>query len=100
MVSFLFPIVLHYFKFHRAFSPHFLNLDVCEECLHVECCVTGGADGVTATNTVSGMMGLKADGVPWPNVGQGKRTTYGGVSGKDAHNTHKALYLGYHNRLC
>ncbi|KAM3865561.1 dihydropyrimidine dehydrogenase [NADP(+)] [Diretmus argenteus] len=41
----------------------------------------GGADGVTATNTVSGMMGLKADGSPWPGVGPGKRTTYGGVSG-------------------
>uniref|UniRef100_UPI0025AE0F18 dihydropyrimidine dehydrogenase [NADP(+)] isoform X1 n=1 Tax=Doryrhamphus excisus TaxID=161450 RepID=UPI0025AE0F18 len=41
----------------------------------------GGADGVTATNTVSGMMGLKADGSPWPSVGAGKRTTYGGVSG-------------------
>lgn len=41
----------------------------------------GGADGVTATNTVSGLMGLKADGSPWPSVGSGKRTTYGGVSG-------------------
>ncbi|KAG7272211.1 hypothetical protein CRUP_035738, partial [Coryphaenoides rupestris] len=41
----------------------------------------GGADGVTATNTVSGMMGLKADASPWPGVGAGKRTTYGGVSG-------------------
>uniref|UniRef100_A0A8C4DAF7 Dihydropyrimidine dehydrogenase [NADP(+)] n=1 Tax=Dicentrarchus labrax TaxID=13489 RepID=A0A8C4DAF7_DICLA len=43
--------------------------------------ISCGADGVTATNTVSGMMGLKADGVPWPSVGKGKRTTYGGVSG-------------------
>ena len=42
----------------------------------------GGADGVTATNTVSGLMGLKADGTPWPAVGIGKRTTYGGVSGR------------------
>ncbi|XP_053771780.1 dihydropyrimidine dehydrogenase [NADP(+)] isoform X2 [Desmodus rotundus] len=41
----------------------------------------GGADGVTATNTVSGLMGLRADGTPWPAVGAGKRTTYGGVSG-------------------
>lgn len=41
----------------------------------------GGADGVTATNTVSGLMGLKANGTPWPAVGFGKRTTYGGVSG-------------------
>ncbi|GAA6087073.1 dihydropyrimidine dehydrogenase a, tandem duplicate 1 [Tachysurus ichikawai] len=42
----------------------------------------GGADGVTATNTVSGLMGLKADGSPWPGIGRDKRTTYGGVSGK------------------
>ncbi|MED6258715.1 hypothetical protein ATANTOWER_011334, partial [Ataeniobius toweri] len=41
----------------------------------------GGADGVTATNTVSGLMSLKADGSPWPSVGVSKRTTYGGVSG-------------------
>ncbi|XP_036441571.1 dihydropyrimidine dehydrogenase a, tandem duplicate 1 [Colossoma macropomum] len=41
----------------------------------------GGADGVTATNTVSGLMGLKADGSPWPGIGRDKRTTYGGVSG-------------------
>nr|AAH80003.1 MGC81821 protein [Xenopus laevis] len=41
----------------------------------------GGADGVTATNTVSGLMGLKADATPWPAVGSGSRTTYGGVSG-------------------
>ncbi|OQV18065.1 Dihydropyrimidine dehydrogenase [NADP(+)] [Hypsibius exemplaris] len=41
----------------------------------------GGADGVTATNTVSGLMGLRADGSAWPAVGQEKRTTYGGVSG-------------------
>lgn len=41
----------------------------------------GGADGVTATNTVSGLMGLRADGTPWPAVGTEKRTTYGGVSG-------------------
>ncbi|CAG0923845.1 unnamed protein product, partial [Notodromas monacha] len=41
----------------------------------------GGADGVTATNTVSGLMGLNASGSPWPAVGKEKRTTYGGVSG-------------------
>ncbi|CAG0921810.1 unnamed protein product, partial [Notodromas monacha] len=38
----------------------------------------GGADGVTATNTVSGLMGLNASGSPWPAVGKEKRTTYGG----------------------
>lgn len=41
----------------------------------------GGATGVTAINTVSGLMGVKANGIPWPAVGNENRTTYGGVSG-------------------
>ena len=41
----------------------------------------GGADGVTAINTVSGLMGLNSKGHAWPAVGNEKRTTYGGVSG-------------------
>ncbi|XP_074118859.1 dihydropyrimidine dehydrogenase [NADP(+)] [Sminthopsis crassicaudata] len=41
----------------------------------------GGANGVTATNTVLGLMGLRADATPWPAIGVGKRTTYGSVSG-------------------
>lgn len=41
----------------------------------------GKADGVTAINTVSGLMGLRADATPWPAVGLNKSTTYGGVSG-------------------
>jgi len=41
----------------------------------------GGADGVTATNTVSGLMGLQASGAPWPAIGAQKKTTYGGMSG-------------------
>ncbi|EGG13663.1 dihydropyrimidine dehydrogenase [Cavenderia fasciculata] len=41
----------------------------------------GGATGVTAINTVSGLMGLKGDSNAWPAVGSEKRTTYGGVSG-------------------
>lgn len=43
----------------------------------------GGADGVTAINTVSGLMGLKGDdeGTAWPSIGKEKKTTYGGVSG-------------------
>lgn len=41
----------------------------------------GGATGVTAINTVSGMMGLTSAGEPWPRVGAEKLTTYGGVSG-------------------
>ena len=45
------------------------------------CVVPGGADGVTATNTVSGLMKLNTDGTAWPRVGTEHRTTYGGVSG-------------------
>ncbi|XP_041064626.1 dihydropyrimidine dehydrogenase [NADP(+)]-like [Carcharodon carcharias] len=41
----------------------------------------GGANGVTATNTVSGLIGVLADGTPVPAVGRDRRTTYGGVSG-------------------
>lgn len=41
----------------------------------------GGADGVSAINTLSGLMGLKADASPWPAVGRDRLTTYGGVSG-------------------
>lgn len=51
----------------------------------------GGADGVTATNTVSGLMGLNADGIPWPSIGQAKRTTYGGMSGR-CHLAHCSLF--------
>ena len=43
--------------------------------------LSGGADGVTAINTVSGMMTVKSDARAWPRVGVEKRTTYGGVSG-------------------
>eukprot|EP01065_Artemidia_motanka_P041297 TRINITY_DN5330_c2_g2_i1.p1 TRINITY_DN5330_c2_g2~~TRINITY_DN5330_c2_g2_i1.p1 ORF type:complete len:1049 (+),score=337.60 TRINITY_DN5330_c2_g2_i1:92-3238(+) len=41
----------------------------------------GGATGVTAINTVSGLQHLRMDGSPWPAVGKAKRTTYGGMSG-------------------
>jgi dihydropyrimidine dehydrogenase (NADP+) len=41
----------------------------------------GGADGVTAINTISSLMHLKGNAVPWPAVGAGKKTTYGGMSG-------------------
>lgn len=45
------------------------------------CRSIGKADGVSAINTVSGLMSLRADGTPWPAVGTDRRTTYGGVSG-------------------
>mmetsp|Transcript_20053 Transcript_20053/g.32608 ORF Transcript_20053/g.32608 Transcript_20053/m.32608 type:complete len:1074 (-) Transcript_20053:234-3455(-) len=41
----------------------------------------GGADGVTAINTVSGLMHLNSEAKAWPNVGSEARTTYGGISG-------------------
>lgn len=41
----------------------------------------GGANGVTAVNTVSGLMSIRPDGRPWPAVGKEAKTTYGGVSG-------------------
>jgi dihydropyrimidine dehydrogenase (NADP+) len=46
-----------------------------------EAAYRGGADGVTAINTVSGLMHLTPDSNPWPFVGTEKKTTYGGVSG-------------------
>ena len=42
---------------------------------------TGKANGVTATNTVSGLMTLTGDASAWPRIGKEKKTTYGGVSG-------------------
>lgn len=59
-----------------------LTVDLLKFLVNVHVIFIGGANGVTATNTVSGLMGLKADGTPWPAVGTGKRTTYGGVSGR------------------
>ncbi|CAL8076236.1 unnamed protein product [Calicophoron daubneyi] len=41
----------------------------------------GGADGVTATNTVSSLVELKGNAHAWPHVGKDERTTYGGLSG-------------------
>lgn len=41
----------------------------------------GGATGVTAINTVSGLMGFRSNGEPWPSVGADRLTTYGGMSG-------------------
>lgn len=46
-----------------------------------EAAFKGKADGVSAINTVSGLMSLKPNAEPWPAVGMEKRTTYGGVSG-------------------
>ncbi|TSK34839.1 Dihydropyrimidine dehydrogenase [NADP(+)] [Bagarius yarrelli] len=62
--------------FFAKLTPNVTNIVDIAKAAH-----EGGADGVTATNTVSGLMGLKADGSPWPGIGRNKLTTYGGVSG-------------------
>jgi len=41
----------------------------------------GGADGVTAINTISALMGVQGTANVWPAVGTQQRTTYGGLSG-------------------
>uniref|UniRef100_A0A7S1KR95 dihydropyrimidine dehydrogenase (NADP(+)) n=1 Tax=Percolomonas cosmopolitus TaxID=63605 RepID=A0A7S1KR95_9EUKA len=46
-----------------------------------EAAIKGGADGCTATNTVSGLMSLNRKGEAWPRIGEKKLTTYGGMSG-------------------
>ena len=64
-------------------TPVFAKLtpNVTEITYIAEAAQRGGADGVTATNTVSGLMGLEEDGKAWPNVGEEGKTTYGGFSG-------------------
>jgi dihydropyrimidine dehydrogenase (NADP+) len=63
--------------------PFFAKLtpNVTDITVIAEAAKEGGADGVTATNTVSGLMGLTGKGSAWPAVGVEQRTTYGGVSG-------------------
>ncbi|CAI9740097.1 dehydrogenase [NADP(+)]-like isoform X1 [Octopus vulgaris] len=58
-----------------------LTPNVTDIALIAEAAKEGEADGVTATNTVSGLMGIKPDGTPWAAVGKKRATTYGGVSG-------------------
>ena len=53
----------------------------------------GGADGVTAINTVSGLMGLQLNSVPWPAVGDKMKTTYGGVSGNAIRLVHTHTHI-------
>ena len=64
----------------RKVSSRSLNLRLIT-CHARDCITSGNADGVTATNTVSGLMGLRGDASAWPSVGQQQRTTFGGVSG-------------------
>lgn len=41
----------------------------------------GGADGLTATNSVSGLMGFRSNATVWPSVGKQMRSSYGGMTG-------------------
>ncbi|XP_012284888.1 dihydropyrimidine dehydrogenase [NADP(+)] [Orussus abietinus] len=63
--------------------PFFVKVtpNITDICIISRAAFEGGADGVSAINTVQGLMGLHADGTPWPAVGSAKSTTYGGVSG-------------------
>ena len=63
--------------------PFFAKLtpNVTDITVIAEAAKEGGADGVTAINTVSGLMGLSGKGSAWPAIGTEQRTTYGGVSG-------------------
>ncbi|XP_064625248.1 dihydropyrimidine dehydrogenase [NADP(+)]-like [Lineus longissimus] len=62
--------------FFAKLTPNVTNIAVIAKAAY-----EGKADGVTATNTVSGLMGLKPSSVAWPAVGKKQLTTYGGVSG-------------------
>ncbi|XP_015783399.1 dihydropyrimidine dehydrogenase [NADP(+)] isoform X2 [Tetranychus urticae] len=63
--------------------PFFAKLtpNVTDICAIAKAAHEGKANGVTAVNTVSGLMGLNDRAEPWPGVGIQKRSTYGGVSG-------------------
>lgn len=62
--------------FFAKLTPNVTNIDSIARAAY-----EGKADGVTAINTVSGLMSIGADGRPWPAVGHEAKTTYGGVSG-------------------
>ena len=57
------------------------NASQCIEFVAYISSISGGADGVTATNMVSGLTGLKGSSSAWPAIGKEQKTTYGGVSG-------------------
>ncbi len=75
------PVFTICHEYTSTSSSHYMHIPV--QFLRLSRCYTlsGKADGVTATNTVSGLMGVKSSGAAWPAIGKEKRTTYGGVSG-------------------
>lgn len=62
--------------FFAKLTPNVTEIKEIAKAAHV-----GGATGVTAINTVSGLMGIRTNATAWPSVGHEQRTTYGGVSG-------------------
>lgn len=58
-----------------------LTPNVTDVAVIAEAAKKGGAHAVTATNTVSGLMGLTGSGSAWPAIGVEQRSTFGGVSG-------------------
>ncbi|CEM00688.1 unnamed protein product [Vitrella brassicaformis CCMP3155] len=73
-------------KWVKSFAgrvPVFVKLtnNVTEIACIAQAAQRGGADGVTAINTMSGFMDLDGRGEAWPKVGNDKLTTSGGVSG-------------------
>ncbi|VDK59010.1 unnamed protein product [Cylicostephanus goldi] len=68
---------------HAVEIPFFAKMtpNITDICAIASAAKVGGADGVTATNTVASLMHMKADATAWPAVGKEKRTTYGGMSG-------------------
>jgi len=63
--------------------PFFAKLtpNVTDICAIAGAAKAGGADGVTAINTIQSLQTVDPDGAAWPRVGQAKQTTYGGMSG-------------------
>eukprot|EP01006_Ploeotia_vitrea_P008203 TRINITY_DN19351_c0_g1_i1.p1 TRINITY_DN19351_c0_g1~~TRINITY_DN19351_c0_g1_i1.p1 ORF type:complete len:1021 (-),score=146.47 TRINITY_DN19351_c0_g1_i1:185-3217(-) len=61
----------------------------------------GGADGVTAINTMSGLMGLQPGTTKaWPAVGAAGLTAYGGVSGNAIRPTALRCVSSIYKELC
>eukprot|EP00792_Barthelona_sp_PAP020_P007747 TRINITY_DN3160_c2_g1_i14.p1 TRINITY_DN3160_c2_g1~~TRINITY_DN3160_c2_g1_i14.p1 ORF type:complete len:957 (-),score=317.14 TRINITY_DN3160_c2_g1_i14:853-3690(-) len=66
-----------------ATKPVFVKLtpNITDIVFIADAAIAGGCDGLTAINTVSGIVTIDKDGAPWPAVGSEKLGAYGGVSG-------------------
>jgi len=75
-----------------------LTNNITEIAVIAKSAMDGGADGVTAINTMSGVMDLNGKGEAWPKVGKSKLTTTGGISG-DVNRPLGLRAVGVINRL-